>query len=181
MPIDLSAAEDVSPTEAPVSNVSEISEISEVLEIPAIPKRISLFGAPFVRPRPAPVDDKLGPLPKAGVQLTKWLLVIISIFLVISLIWIWRSDVEYSRWLRPDHLKEFLNQFNVPAQKDSVAQMILKDHADFRDFWLKFLQLVLLNVLLPVLTAILGYTFASGKSSEKEPEKEPEKESEKKT
>ena len=31
----------------------------------------------------------------------------------------------------------------------------------FRDFWLKILQMVLLNVLLPVLTALLGYIFGT--------------------
>ena len=146
MPIDLAAASDVSPAEAPITEVSG--------------SIVPLAGAPSIVPIPAPLKT-LDPLPDAGVRLSKWLLTIISIFLLITVIWLWWSEQSYSGWLR-------LDQFKQASEKDSVAQMMLTDRASFRDFWFRTVQLVLLNVLLPVLTAILGYTFGSSKDSGKQ-------------
>jgi hypothetical protein len=101
-----------------------------------------------------PDQPGLLPLEKAGVDLVRLLLLIISIFVLISIVWIWTSEWGYSRWL------DSLKGHNIPA---SISDTVLKERADFREFWMKIFQMVLLNVLLPVLTALLGYTFGTSK------------------
>jgi len=145
--VDLANATSVAPEEAPVSRGSELNA----------PVAVDLSAAQKVVPAPAPVV-KLAPLSEAGVDLAKWLLVIISIFVLISVVWIWSAEWGYSTWLGLDQLKQ-------AATAGSVAETVLKDRESFREFWLKIFQMVLLNVLLPVLTAILGYTFGSSKNS----------------
>jgi hypothetical protein len=93
---------------------------------------------------------ELGPLPKAGIRLALWILVLMSAFVVIAIIWIALDDWSYSQWLYAQH----------SLQSEDV-NAIMREQATFREFWLKIFQMVLLNVLLPVLTAILGYTFGS--------------------
>jgi hypothetical protein len=104
-----------------------------------------------VTPEEAPVRDPLRGLPKAGVNLAHWLLVIISAFVLLSGLWIAVSELSYFQWLHAQHSS---------LQSDDV-NAIIREQGTFREFWIKIFQMVLLNVLLPVLTAVLGYTFGS--------------------
>jgi hypothetical protein len=101
-----------------------------------------------------PVDE-LGPLPKAGIRLALWILVIMSAFVVTSVAWVALTEWGYFQWLHSQHSS---------LQSEDV-NAIIREQGTFREFWLKIFQMVLLNVLLPVLTAILGYTFGSRSSS----------------
>jgi hypothetical protein len=163
--INIAGAKDVTPDPA---------NVSDVPSAPAqpIPSAITLANASYVNPEPAPVTSPpfsnaetvnpepapvtLAPLSEAGVELVKWLLVIIFIFVAISVIWIWISESSYSGWLQHPHSN---------SNGDPSTDLMKEEEAGFREFWLKVFQMVLLNVLLPVLTAILGYTFGSSQST----------------
>jgi len=105
-------------------------------------------------PEEVPVSD-LGPLPKAGIRLALWILIIMSAFVAISMIWVALTEWSYFHWLYSQHSS---------LQSEDV-NAIIREQGTFREFWIKIFQMVLLNVLLPVLTAILGYTFGSRSSS----------------
>jgi len=96
---------------------------------------------------------------RSGVQLAKWVLVMISVFVLLSIFWIWSSELMAS--YRIDELIK--PGGSSPTSKDLIDPL-LKQSADLRDFWIKLVQMVLLNVLLPVLTALLGYVFGSSPS-----------------
>jgi hypothetical protein len=98
-----------------------------------------------VIPVEVPVNP-LPPLPRAGVKLAHWILIIIAGFVLVSGVWIAVSEFSYFQWL---------------AHHQNDVDAVIKENGAFREFWLKVFQMVLLNVLLPVLTAILGYTFGS--------------------
>jgi hypothetical protein len=138
MPINLPNAQPVTPSEAPVSE--------------GLPSSINLGEAKTVNPREAPV---LGGLTRAGVTLVKWVLVMISVFTASVLIWIIYSEVVFG--LRASEFGEFTAA--------DLQTSLVTERSDFREFWLKIFQMVLLNVLLPVLTALLGYIFGSSKDS----------------
>jgi hypothetical protein len=146
MPIDLAAAQAVSPQDAPV--VESPAEFS-----------IDLDSAKVITPQEAP--EKAEFRTRAGVILVKWLLVIISAFVLITVIWIWSSEIEFSNRV------ESLIKPGVALTKD-VVDPLLNERANFREFWLKIFQMVLLNVLLPVLTALLGYVFGSSARDQKD-------------
>src|SRR5208283_2926926 len=110
---------------------------------------------PLDVPKDVPVAE-LPPLPKAGMKLACWLLIIISIFVLLMVVWIGVSEFRYSQWLQSQHSS---------IQADDVSA-IIREQGTFREFWLKIFQTVLLNTLLPVLTAILGYTFGSRPSAD---------------
>ena len=122
-------------------------DVSEVMPTPSV----NVADAQEVTPPEAPVQ--MAPLSQAGVNLVKWLLTMIFIFVAISLIWIWISESQYSAWLEHPH-----------ATGNPATDLIKGEEAGFREFWMKIFQMVLLNVLLPVLTAILGYTFGSSQA-----------------
>lgn len=113
---------------------------------------LDIQNAPVDRPE----EPQLLPISKAGVDLVRLVLLIISIFVLLSIVWIWSSEWGYSTWL--DSLKG-QNAPNAP-----IFDTLLKERGAFRDFWLKIFQMVLLNVLLPVLTALLGYTFGASRN-----------------
>lgn len=117
---------------------------------------INVEAAKEVLPPPVSVGG-LPPLADAGVTLVKRVLLMISAFVILAVVWMWVSECGFSN--RIDALATpggtTLNQDNLNS--------LLKENADFREFWLKIFQMVLLNVLLPVLTALLGYIFGSSK------------------
>jgi hypothetical protein len=153
-----------------------------------IPQVLDLQGAREISPEPAPVR-KLEPLDKAGVDLSHWVLVMISGFVIITIAWIWLSEISFS-----DHFSKmttptiwngalpptnsifltnsiFIADTNSPSGLITITptketlELVVKARSDFREFWFKVFQTVLLNVLLPVLTALLGYVFGSRRSS----------------
>lgn len=64
-------------------------------------------------------------------------------------------ETNYTQQLKPDMSTAEMNMV-----KEFIAQLEVQRKA-FREFWLQFMQMILLNLLLPVLTAILGYIFGS--------------------
>jgi hypothetical protein len=132
-----------------------------------MPRKIeNIEAAPEVKPPTAPASG-LPKLAEAGVILAKWVLVILAVYIVIAVsVLIWEEarnlslmESGYSQLMAP----------NVSAEtKDGVKEVMTQfdtQRKTFREFWLQFVQMILLNLLLPVLTAILGYVFGS-KSSE---------------
>lgn len=107
---------------------------------------------------------------KAGVNLVKFLLWMISIFVVISL-----GILGVSEWRNAKLIKAASEEvFKYTVEKDKEPSFELKikaieqfldkvkvQRSEFREYWFKINQMVLLNVLLPVLTAILGYVFGT--------------------
>lgn len=117
------------------------------------PAHVNTAQAKASVPTEAPVSDP--PLPaiqKAGVYLTWGVLGMITLFVAVMLGYLWRSDpasalpLTVATGSAPDTVR-----FRLHAAEQTA----------FRDFWLKILQMVLLNVLLPVLTALLGYIFGT--------------------
>lgn len=97
---------------------------------------------------------------RAGVQLTWGVLIAIVVILILALIFVWIHESQSNDALRaaigavadstPRHLPD-----------TTAFRLIQSERAEFRDFWLRLVQLVLLNLLLPVLTALLGYVFGT--------------------
>ncbi|SFD94413.1 hypothetical protein [Nitrosomonas sp. Nm166] len=129
---------------------------------PSVPTVFDVDILPASVPANIPVTP-MSEIAKAGVDLAKWVLVIVSVFVVVAvavLAWSeFRSlsliDANYSQLLKSGG-----NTETVTAMKELIVQLETQRKA-FREFWLQFTQLVLLNLLLPVLTAILGYVFGS--------------------
>lgn len=117
-------------------------------EIPVQP-----LDVPTEVPVEVPVTG-LPPLPKAGVNLARWLLVMIGTFVLLTVVWLVWSEFSHFQWLYSQRSS---------LQADDVSA-IIRERGTFREFWLKISQMVLLNTLLPVLTAVLGYVFGSRSS-----------------
>ncbi|MFZ5910704.1 MAG: hypothetical protein ACOYYU_11885 [Chloroflexota bacterium] len=124
-------------------------------------EKIDLKAAPEVTPSEAPASE-IPPLARAGVDLAKWVFVIVSVFIVVALallawneVGLFQMETSYTQQLKPDMSTAEMNMV-----KEFIAQLEVQRKA-FREFWLQFLQMILLNLLLPVLTAILGYIFGS--------------------
>jgi hypothetical protein len=119
---------------------------------------------------------------KAGVELTRYVLIIVSGFLLFSLAIAFSGEydaAEHSRAvtsamasaIAPRHLPHEpieSDTATAAARADSgTARFILaqlaEDRAAARAFQIAIVQMVLLNVLLPVLTALLGYVFGSSR------------------
>jgi len=103
-------------------------------------------------------------LPMIGFQLSKFVLWIISAFILLLVIFLFVKQFDASSNI---HIPE---QPNVPDstfnRKLEIIRVIQEEKKNYRDFTLQIAQMVLLNLLLPVLTAILGYIFASTKNRE---------------
>jgi hypothetical protein len=121
----------------------------EPLDSPAkevVPKEVVQESVPV-----EPLVSDLPALPKAGVKLARWLLIIISSFVLLMVIWIAVSESLYFHWISSQHSSLKIEDVNA----------VIGEHEKLRDFWFKIFQMVLLNTLLPVLTAVLGYVFGS--------------------
>jgi hypothetical protein len=112
----------------------------------AVPKEVVQESVPV-----EPLVSDLPPLPKAGMKLAFWLLIIISSFVVLMVGWIIVSESIYFHWISSQHSSLKIEDVNA----------VIGEHEKLRDFWFKIFQMVLLNTLLPVLTAVLGYVFGS--------------------
>lgn len=113
-------------------------------------------------PKDVPVQG-MPPLAQAGVNLAKWVLVILSGFMIVAVVvLVWSEGKSLSV------AETSYSQLSNPGTSTEAATVVkeLIDRLDaqrkaFREFWLQFAQMVLLNLLLPVLTGILGYVFGS--------------------
>ncbi len=106
----------------------------------------------------AVMEAPLPPVQKAGYKLAKFILWIISGYLVLLFIMLFTKDFDGSNEIR-------IVASNVP---DSVFQKQIElieayqeEQQSNRDFIYNISQMVLLNLLLPTLTAVLGYIFGT--------------------
>lgn len=103
-------------------------------------------------------------LPIIGFQLSKFVLWIISAFILVLVLFLFIKQFDASGSIKVP------TQVNIPdstyGRKLEVMRIIQEEKKNYRDFTLQIVQMVLLNLLLPVLTAILGYIFASTKNRE---------------
>jgi len=164
--VDLKNAAEVTPQESPVFPTADsISAITEVTPEDAL--TLAIRGATEVTPEGVPVSaKKLPPLDQAGVDLAVRVLWMISVFVVITVVWVWWSEHLFFKHF--SQLSGTMIQVgtNQPAVSKDILEPVIKARSDFREFWLKLFQMVLLNVLLPVLTALLGYVFGSRRTQE---------------
>ena len=102
-----------------------------------------------------------------GLSLTRWVLVILSLALAVSLTGSILSEQRYDAVLDGWTAKYYaVAGDSIRAQPRLAAlQHVEAQVAASRDHSFKLLQLVVLNVLLPVLTALLGYVFGSSKGA----------------
>ena len=113
-------------------------------------------------------------LQRAGVDLAKWVLTIISVSIVIISGLVASSEllqtgetVDVHKLVLEIHAKVSklpADDENLPlARKDlqDLSRQIVDAKQAERSFWMQFSQMILLNLLLPVLTAILGYVFGT--------------------
>ncbi len=150
-PVDLDTTTPVTP-QHPAFDTIERSEPSDA---PA-------YGVPQAKPKDAPVQG-MPPLAQAGVDLAKWVLVIVSGFMIVAVaVLVWSESKSLS--LAETGYSQLSNPGTSTETATAVKEMIDRLDAErkaFREFWLQFAQMALLNLLLPVLTAILGYVFGS--------------------
>lgn len=106
-----------------------------------------------VTPPEAPASTPLSEKERAGVNLTWGVLGLIALFLLLVITFLWRREAT-------------LNPIPSPARSaaaiDTIRfKLVSGERTAFREFWLRMVQMVLVNVLLPVLTALLGYVFGT--------------------
>lgn len=103
-------------------------------------------------------------LPMIGFQLSKFVLWIISAFILLLVLFLFIKQFDASGSIKVPE------QANIPdstyGRKLEVMRIIQEEKKNYRDFTLQIAQMILLNLLLPVLTAILGYIFASTRNKE---------------
>ena len=71
------------PDEHSTTPVVDVRQVEQVVE---------------VFPEDVPVND-LPPLPRAGVKLAHWILIMIAGFVLVSVVWIGVSEFSYFQWL----------------------------------------------------------------------------------
>ena len=118
--------------------------------------------------------DVMSGLQRAGVDLAKWVLTIISAAIVLLIVLVASSELLKNTETAPVHkliLDIHAKTLQLPADDPKVPQarkdfqelsrQIIDAKQAERSFWMQFSQMILLNLLLPVLTAILGYVFGA--------------------
>ena len=108
-------------------------------------------------------DVKEPSLPIIGFNLSSFLLIIISGFILFLAIYLSTNQFEASSLIQIP--KEANISDSTYARKIELIRMIQEEKKSYREFTVQMSQMVLLNLLLPVLTAILGYIFASSKNT----------------
>ena len=103
-------------------------------------------------------------LPMIGFQLSKFVLWIISAFILAFVLFLFVKQFDASGNIKvPEQVNISDSTFN---RKLEIIRVMQEEKKNYRDFTLQIAQMVLLNLLLPELTAILGYIFASTKNRE---------------
>jgi hypothetical protein len=117
------------------------------------PTTLNLHGVQDVTPPEAPTRTPLSEKERAGVNLTWGVLGLITLFLLLVIIFLWRREAT---------LNPIPSPIRGAAALDTIRfKLVSGERVAFREFWLRMVQMVLVNVLLPVLTALLGYVFGT--------------------
>jgi hypothetical protein len=116
----------------------------------------------------------LEPLAGADVNLTKWVLIILSAMLGLLISAAFYQEKQFTDLLGANLRAESAPLIAKGGPSTGVNNVegrreILKTYQEAvnasREFWMKLGQMTLLNLLLPVLTALLGYVFGSKQAS----------------
>ena len=108
-------------------------------------------------------DVKEPSLPMIGFYLSKFVLWIISGFIVLLVLYLFVKQFDASNEIKISSLDLASPNYDKKIQAFKLLQ---EEKKNYRDFILQISQMILLNLLLPVLTAILGYIFGSNKTKE---------------
>lgn len=117
-----------------------------------------------------PVHGGLEPLAGAGVNLTRWVLIMVCAVLTLLIGAAFYQEKQYTDLLAAGLRAENTSLVVKSDQSNGVNDVqgrreILKAYQEVvnssREFWMRLGQMMLLNLLLPVLTALLGYVFGS--------------------
>ncbi len=128
-------------------------------------EKVDLSHAIAVTPPEAPVAAPF--ITRAGVNLVKWLLVIISGFILLAFFSYGLEWYQVNKRMSAFE-QELKNLRKGEAEGTGIATHLEKamdsvriEQKELKAHWIKIIQLILLNVLLPVLTALLGYIFGT--------------------
>lgn len=108
-------------------------------------------------------DVKEPSIPMIGFQLSNFILIIISAFVLFLIIFLFLNKMDASDTIKIPE-KNFSDSLAFQHSLE-LLKVVQSESANNREFILKISQMVLLNLLLPTLTAILGYIFASNKNN----------------
>jgi hypothetical protein len=102
-------------------------------------------------------------IPMIGFQLSSFILVIISAFILFLVLFLFFNKTDASSTIKISD-KNFSDSATFSRNLELV-KVVQSESQNNREFILKISQMILLNLLLPTLTAILGYIFASSNKS----------------
>lgn len=134
---------------------------------PVGPSKVNLAGAVEVQAPLPHVSEVLTGKEKAGVRLTASVLALMGVFVVIMIAFAWvmetrRGDIWSSAVTTGVVSDTLANSATPHTSIDTITfRLVQEERESFREFWLRVMQMVLLNVLLPVLTALLGFVFGT--------------------
>jgi hypothetical protein len=141
-------------------------------------EKVDLSQAIAVTPPEAPVAAPF--ITRAGVNLVKWLLVIISGFILLAF---------FSYGLEWHQVNKRMSAFEqelknlrkgeaegtgIAAHLEKAMDSVRIEQKELKAHWIKIIQLILLNVLFPVLTALLGYIFGTREGTSAQGQESPE-------
>jgi hypothetical protein len=141
-------------------------------------EKVDLSQAIVVTPPEAPVAAPF--ITRAGVNLVKWLLVIISGFILLAFFSYGLEWYQVNKRMSAFE-QELKNLRKGEAEGTGIATHLEKamdsvriEQKELKAHWIKIIQLILLNVLLPVLTALLGYIFGTREGTSAQGQESPE-------
>lgn len=106
----------------------------------------------------------LAPLPKAGYNLAKFILWIITGYVFFITLFLSFKNLDASKDISKAISITTLPDSTFIHQKD-IIRSLQDEQKSHRDFVIQMSQMILLNLLLPTLTAILGYMFGARESN----------------
>lgn len=101
-------------------------------------------------------------IPIIGFQLSTFILVIISAFVLFLILFLFFNKMDASHSITIPE-RNFADSLAFQRHLE-LLKVVQQESQNNREFILKISQMVLLNLLLPTLTAILGYIFASNRN-----------------
>ncbi|MBX3253653.1 MAG: hypothetical protein KF862_05880 [Chitinophagaceae bacterium] len=113
---------------------------------------------------PESPDVKEPSLPMIGFHLSKFVLFIISGFIILLVVFLFIKQFDATSIIQIPTDTNISD--STYTKKIELVRIIQEEKKNYRDFTIQISQMILLNLLLPVLTAILGYIFASNKNKD---------------
>ena len=110
--------------------------------------------------------NTLGPLANVGFVLSKFILIIISGYILFLIIYLLHMAMSQTGQIDINAVAQMTDSSAFNRHMTAIKAIQENSKAQ-RDFVTQTSQMVLLNLLLPTLTAILGYIFGSTKTESK--------------